>query len=59
MLFQVHTYVIRVELDQFNFNHFQIHLNDNGLTQIDQALLPWMQLDYVDIQNNPFRYGMK
>lgn len=33
----------------------QIHLNDNGLRQIDQALLPWDQLDYVDIQNNPFR----
>ncbi|ODM91751.1 Leucine-rich repeats and immunoglobulin-like domains protein 2 [Orchesella cincta] len=33
----------------------QIYLNDNGLSQIDEALAPWDYVDYVDIRNNPFR----
>ncbi|CAL8140087.1 unnamed protein product [Orchesella dallaii] len=32
-----------------------IRLNDNGLTQIDEVLAPWDQVDYLDIRNNPFR----
>jgi hypothetical protein len=32
-----------------------MRLNDNGLTHIDRALAAWDNIDFVDIQNNPFR----
>jgi len=34
----------------------QLHLNDNGLTHLDQALAAWENVDLIDIQNNPFWY---
>jgi len=33
----------------------EVSINDNGLTYLHKALLPWEKLDYINIQNNPFR----
>ncbi|KAK4288526.1 hypothetical protein Pmani_038448 [Petrolisthes manimaculis] len=32
----------------------EIHLQDNHLTTLSETLLPWLQLRYVDLQNNPW-----
>lgn len=32
----------------------EIHIQDNHLQTLDESMLPWLQLQYVDIQNNPW-----